>query len=136
MAANPNVERLRQAYAGWHNTKGDPKVWFDLMADTMILGSIGAGAQGLEFSRTRMSRDDALGYFTDLARDWSMVHYRMEEYIAEGDRVVALGECCWKHRRTGKVVTTPKADVWRFEGGKAVGFYEYYDTLQAVSACS
>jgi ketosteroid isomerase-like protein len=135
MPVNPNVEKLKQAYAGWHNTKGDARVWFDLMADSIIMGSIGNGAQGLEFSRTRVSRDDALGYFSDLARDWSMVHYRMDEYIADGDRVVALGECCWKHRHTGKVVTTPKADVWRFDNGRAVDFYEYYDTLQAASAC-
>lgn len=134
MRGNANVEALKRAYAGWHNTRGDARVWLDLLDDAIIMGSIGNGARGLDFSRTRVSREDALNYFADLARDWSMVHYRMDEFICDGDRVVALGECCWKHRRTGKVVTTPKADVWRFADGKAVDFYEYYDTLQAVNA--
>ncbi|MGE0213079.1 MAG: nuclear transport factor 2 family protein [Parvibaculaceae bacterium] len=134
MGTGSNVERLRQAYAGWHNTKGDPAVWGDLMADPIIFGSLGNGASGLEFSRTRVTRKDVLEYFSELARDWSMVHYRIDEYISEGDRIVALGECCWKNRNTGKVLTTPKADFWRFENGKAVDFYEFYDTLQAAGA--
>ena len=47
---------------------------------------------------------------------------------AEGDRVVMLGRCSWRFKRTGKVVSTPKADSWRFADGKAVEFYEYFDT--------
>ena len=135
MAANSNVERLRHAYAAWHNTKGDASVWLDILSDSIIMGSLGNGARGLDFSRTRVTREDALAYFKDLARDWSMVHYRMGEFIAEGDRVAVLGECCWKHKHTGKVVTTPKADFWRFENGVAVDYYEFYDTHQAICAC-
>jgi len=44
------------------------------------------------------------------------------------------GRCAWKYRKTGKVVWTQKADSWRFENGKAVEFYEFYDTAQVLSA--
>ncbi len=37
-------------------------------------------------------------------------------------------------KRTGKVVNTPEADSWRFENGKAVEFYEFYDTAQVTAA--
>lgn len=134
MDTESNVERLRKAYAAWHNTKGDAGVWLDLIGDPMTFGSLGAGASGIEFSRSRVTRDEVLNYFNELAEDWSMVYYRIDEFIAQGERVVALGECCWTHRKTGKVVKSPKADFWRFEGGKAVDFYEFYDTLQAASA--
>lgn len=129
-----NVDRLRRAYAAWHNSKGDPTVWFDLLSDPIIFGSLGAGASGLEFSRTRVTRDDVLGYFNELCSGWSMIHYRVDEYISQGERVVALGECCWKNRNTGKVLTTPKADFFRFEEGKVVDFFEFYDTLRAATA--
>jgi uncharacterized protein len=31
-------------------------------------------------------------------------------------------------------VQTPKADSWRFANGKAVEFYEYFDTAQVHAA--
>ena len=48
--------------------------------------------------------------------------------------MVVLVHCKWKYKKTGKVVSTPKADVWRFANGKAVEFYEYYDTAQVHAA--
>ena len=33
---------------------------------------------------------------------------------------------------TGKIVETPKVDFWRFRDGKAVEFYEYYDTARVI----
>jgi ketosteroid isomerase-like protein len=32
------------------------------------------------------------------------------------------------------VVSTPKADSWRFADGKAVEFYEFFDTAQVMMA--
>ena len=51
-----------------------------------------------------------------------------------GDRVVVLVHCTWRFKKTGKVVSTPKADVWKMSGGKALEFYEYYDTAQVHAA--
>jgi ketosteroid isomerase-like protein len=45
-----------------------------------------------------------------------------------------LGRCAWRYKKTGKVVWTNKADSWRFAGGKAVEFFEYYDTAQVQAA--
>jgi hypothetical protein len=45
-----------------------------------------------------------------------------------------LGSCSWRAKSTGKVVTTPKADSWRFANGKAVEYYEYFDTAQVHAA--
>ena len=42
--------------------------------------------------------------------------------------------CAWRFRKTGKVVWTQKADSWRLNGGKAVEFYEFYDTAQVLAA--
>jgi len=40
----------------------------------------------------------------------------------------------WRAKASGKVASTPKADSWRFSDGKAVEFYEYFDTAQVVQA--
>ena len=46
----------------------------------------------------------------------------------------SLGRCTFRYKKTGKVVSTPKCDSWRFANGKAVEFYEYYDIAQVHAA--
>ena len=64
-----------------------------------------------------------------------MIHYTVNEYIAQGDRVVAVGHCKWRHRKTGRDVETPKVDIITMKDSKMVDFYELYDTAKAI-ACS
>ena len=63
-----------------------------------------------------------------------MIEYKVDQFVAQKDRVVMLGHCAWRNKHTGKVVQTPKADSWRFANGKAVEFYEYFDTAQVHAA--
>ena len=64
-----------------------------------------------------------------------MMEFEVDHFVSQGDRVVMmLGRCAWKYRKTGKVVWTQKADSWRFENGKAVEFFEFYDTAQVLAA--
>jgi hypothetical protein len=97
-------------------------------------GSLAGGREGAEFTLPRISKAEVVGYFEGLAKDWSMVFYRVDEYVAQGPRVVALGECSWTNRNTGKTITIPKVDVWKFKNGKAVQFMEYYDTQKLLEA--
>ena len=48
--------------------------------------------------------------------------------------VVAIGECSFTNRHTGKTVTTPKVDVSQFLHGKIVEVSEFYDTAQTIAA--
>ncbi len=75
-------------------------------------------------------------YFGGILRDWEMLEYVTENFVAQDDRVVMLGRCSYRFKRTGKVVSTPKVDSWRFADGKAVEFYEYYDTARLQQATS
>ena len=46
-----------------------------------------------------------------------MIHYTVDEFVAQGDAVFMRGSTAWRNRRTGKTVDTPKVDFWRFENG-------------------
>jgi ketosteroid isomerase-like protein len=131
-----NVEALRQAYRRWGETKGGSvDEWMKLCADDIAFGSIAQGRPaGASYLTAYFSRDELKDYFAGLARDWEMIEFVAENFVAQGDRVVMLGRCAWKYRKTGKVVWTPKADSWRFNDGKAIEFYEYYDTAQVHAA--
>ena len=73
-----------------------------------------------DLAATRRTLSGALEYFQTVARDWEMIHFTVERFVDGGDDVVMVGRCAWRNRATARVVDTPKVDVWRFEGGKAV----------------
>jgi ketosteroid isomerase-like protein len=131
-----HVAKLREAYRQWSDTKGkSAEHWVGLFADEGVsMRSLAGGATGMEFTRERSSKDDIRKYFEGLAVDWTMIYYTTEQFIAQGDWVVMVGRCKFEHKRTGKVVETPKCDVFRFRQGKVVSFMEFYDTARALEA--
>jgi hypothetical protein len=132
-----NLAILKEAYTRWSESKGDSADhWTSIFADQIKFGSLAQGGHGVPFLTAYQNRDDLAQYFAGLKRDWEMIEFVTEQFVAQGDRVVMLGRCSWRNRRTGKIVATPKADSWRFAGGKATEYYEYYDTAQLRDATS
>ncbi len=132
-----NIEILKDAYDRWHETKaGSVDHWLYLMTDDVNFRSLAEGAKTMEFTRTSSCKDDVKHYFAGLTTDWEMIYYRIDEYIAQGDRVVALGHVSFKNNRTGKVLETPKADFHKFRDGKICEFFEFYDTAQTITVAT
>jgi ketosteroid isomerase-like protein len=131
-----NVEILKTAYKNWSDSKGGSvDHWLKVCADNIAFGSLAQGAApAANYLTAYTSRDALKDYFAGLSRDWDMINWRTEQFIAQGDRVVVLCHCTWRYKKTGKVVSTPKADVWRLADGKAVEYFEYYDTAQVHAA--
>ena len=138
MSSEANVQLLKEAYRRWHESKGSSvEYWFDSVVGPQIsFGSIPRGAEPLAFATEYHDSTKLREYFDGLLSDWSMNHYTMNEFVAQGDAVVARGSCAWTNKRTGKVAETPKLDFWRFKDGKAVEFYEYFDTACVVAAAT
>jgi len=129
-----HVNLLKEAYKRWHDTKaGSVDYWLGLMTDDIQFRSLAAGAAKMEFTRTSTCKEEVRDYFSQLRSRWEMIHYTINEYIAQGDRVVALGVCSFRHKHTGKILDTPKADFHKFRAGKSCEFFEFYDTAQAIS---
>jgi ketosteroid isomerase-like protein len=132
-----NVQLLRDGYERWNGSKAESvEHWMTLIDDDIRWRSLGAGAAGEAFTEECCSKPDVLQYFAQLGEHWELLSYAADEFIAQGDRVVMLGSCAWKHRGTGKVARTPKVDVFRFRAGKVVDFMEYYDTAAVMAAAN
>ena len=128
------INLLKEAYKRWHDTKaGSVDHWLELMTDDIQFRSLAAGAANMEFTRTSACKDDVKEYFSQLTSQWEMISYTINEYIAQDNRVVALGSCSFRNRQTGKILDTPKADFHKFREGKICEFFEFYDTAQAIS---
>jgi len=136
MKDHSNVELLKHAYQYWDENKEKAfENWMNLLSDDVRLKSLADGAVGMEFTRICNCKNDVLRYFEELSTKWEMIYSKVDEYVSEGNRVVAIGNCCWRYKETGKEVETPKVDIFTFEGSKISEFFELYDTAK-VLACT
>ena len=87
-----NVEILKAAYKRWSDTKGGSvDDWMKICADNIAFGSLAQGAvPSAQYLTSYNSRDSLKSYFDGLARDWEMVSWEVEHFIAQGDRVVVV----------------------------------------------
>jgi uncharacterized protein len=130
-----HVAKLKRTYRLWAESKGSSfKPWLDLLSERLSFRSLADGIPGAEFTRGGDSRADVMRYFDELSQEWEMMRFEVDTFIAQHDRVAVLGSCAWRHRRTNKVADTPKADFYRFEGGRIVEFIEFYDTAKVLAA--
>ncbi|MFL5861432.1 MAG: nuclear transport factor 2 family protein [Solirubrobacteraceae bacterium] len=53
-----------------------------------------------------------------------------EQFLADGDKVVALGNYTWKHKSSGEPAAVKMVHVWTLKGGKAVSFQQHVDTIK------
>jgi ketosteroid isomerase-like protein len=129
-----NVTTLRNGFAEWDTTRGaSVDNWMNLVADEVRWRTLGAAAAGDNFTQGCSSKAEVKRYFEELGTQWAMLGYTMEEFIAQGDRVVAVGNVSWRHRATGNAVHTPLVNVIRMRDGKIVDFMEFYDTAAAMA---
>ena len=133
-----NVEILKEAYRRWDESKGGSvEYWFDsVVAPNISFKSAPRGAAPLAFTKQSDNCEELRGYFNGLLGEWTMKYYRVDEYIAQGDVVVARGWTAWTNKKTGRDGETPKMDYWRFKDGKAVEFYEYFDSAAVAAAAT
>jgi hypothetical protein len=131
-----NVEVLKAAYDKWAQSKGgSADYWMEICDTNIAFGSLAQGAaKPADYLTSYSKRETLKDYFGGLARDWDMLDWQVRQYIAQGDSVAVVSHISWRFKKTGKVVTTPKVDVWKMSGGKAVEYFEYYDTAQVHAA--
>ena len=130
-----NVKKLKAAYKAWNDEQGQGiSAWLDLLAENVVCHSLGGVVPGMKFTNPLQGKAKMVRYLSELGKNWQMVHYTPVSFIAQGNHVAVLGSCAWKSRKTGKKVSTSKADFFRFEAGKVVEFWEFYDTAKAIAA--
>jgi ketosteroid isomerase-like protein len=127
------VALIKGIYKRWSETKGgNVDEILNILADDVVWRSIANGLHGLNFAKEPLTKANVRSYFESLGRDWELVFFDVERIIAQGNTVVVIAECSFRHRRTGKSFMSPKVDIWDFRRGKAVGFFEYFDTASAI----
>ena len=130
-----NKARLAEAYAAWDRSKGDDTdAWMALVDEDVCFSSLSGGRPGIAFAHECRGREEMIGFFRGLTETLAMDRFDVTEFVAEGDRVVAIGTCSWTARATGRSFTTPYALVASFRDGLIVEAREFYDTAMVAGA--
>jgi len=131
------LDQLKSAYDNWRRTKGgNLDEVLNLFDDQIEMHSVLEPGVQHELARVQTSREDTKKYFRELLDNWEMIDFPTEKILADGDTVVWIGRCHWRNKTDGKELDTPKIDVWTFRNGKAVRFFEMFDSLGFARAAS
>src|ERR1700734_3122322 len=108
-----NKEIVENAYASF--ATGDVPAALGAMADDIQWTE----AEGFPLAGTYVGHQAVVeGVFMRLAEigdDFAVVP---EQFVADGDTVVILGNYTWKHKTSGAPAVVKMAHVWTFDGGK------------------
>lgn len=86
--------------------------------------------EGNPYAGTHVGPDAVLqNVFMKLGTEWDVFAVVPQEYIAEADTVVTLGEMNGTFKTTGKSFKTPFVHVWKFGGDRLHSFSAHMDTL-------
>lgn len=69
-----------------------------------------------------------------LSGEWDGFSAEAHEFIAEGDRVVALGTYSGTYKKTGRSFSAAFAHVWTVRGGRLARFNMHTDTAKVLEA--
>ena len=89
-----------------------------------------AGAPDIPYAGTKRNREELAKFFQDLGAMLNFTQFEPREYIANGDRVVALGRYAGTVRQSEHPFDNEWAMVWRIRDGKVVEFQEYSDVSE------
>ncbi|HUO00952.1 MAG TPA: nuclear transport factor 2 family protein [Bradyrhizobium sp.] len=90
--------------------------------------------ENVPFSGKRQGRNAVAEFFSLLAGLQEARSFELHEFIAAGDKVVALGHYVWQVKANGRTLDADFAHVFTVQGGEIVAFDEYTDTAAAAKA--
>ena len=131
MNEHDNVNVVKDAYSAYRDR--DLRALLDCVADNVKWFSIGS-PEAIPSAGTLYGRDQVEEYFTTLVGVEEVESLEPREFIAAGDKVVAIGDLQRRVRSTGSIIFSPWIHVFTVKQGKIADFRSFYDTAAAISA--
>jgi ketosteroid isomerase-like protein len=130
MSDQENVAVVRQAYENFKG--GNIGGILDSLTDDVDWRL--PPMENIPFSGRHSGREGVAGFFSELAGSQDSVSFEPREFVAQGDKVVALGTYRWRVKKNGREYGGDWAHVFTVRDGKIVGFHEYMDSAAATAA--
>ncbi len=130
MAEQENIAVAQQGYNNFQT--GNIVALVDQVTDDIVWQL--PEVEGVALSGTRTGRDGVTEFFATVARDQDVIEFEPREFVAQNDKVVALGHYRWRVRKTGRDFASDFVHVFTIRDGKIAAFREHFDTAVAAAA--
>ncbi len=130
MSEQQNVKIVQQIYADFG--QGNIPGVLSALADDVVWKQPPAGSSPL--AGTYHGRGQVGEWFSKMDEVSEAESFEPREYIAQGDKVVALGYYRFLSKSTGKSWESNWAMVWTFREGKVADFQFFGDTAAEAAA--
>lgn len=90
--------------------------------------------KNVPFAGMWQGRDQVEQFFSKVAETQDVVEFEPEEFIAQGNQVVVLGNFLMRVKSTGRDSRSDWAHAWTVKDGKITHFREYVDTAVVSNA--
>jgi ketosteroid isomerase-like protein len=129
MSEQQNLEIVRRGYEAFG--RGDIDTLLGLFNEDIEW--VSPGPPELATSGRRRGRQGVAEFFTAVNQVFDIQRFEPKEFIAQGDRVVVLGDETSRIKATGKVLDSEWAHAFTLRDGKIVSFHDYVDTAAVVA---
>jgi ketosteroid isomerase-like protein len=131
MSEHDNLNVVRDAYLAYRDR--NPDALRNCLAEDVKWFAIGP-PDLIPTAGTRYGRHQVERYFATLEDAEEVRSLEPQEFIAEGDKVVAIGNLQRHVTSTGSVINSPWIHVFTLQKGKITEFRSFYDTAAAIAA--
>jgi len=121
------VQKLYEAFG-----RGDLPTILSHIAEDVTWKYLGPAE--IPFGGTRHGRDQVAQFFAAIAESLEVQDFGIDQFVVQGDTVVALGHERMHVKATGRTYNTDWAHVFTLRDGKVVKFSEYADTAAVAEA--
>jgi uncharacterized protein len=129
MNEQQNVDIVRRGYEAFG--RGDLDTMLKLFDENIEW--ISPGPAELPTAGTRRGRQQVAEFFNSVSEVFEIQRFEPKAFIAEGDRVIVLGDDTSRIKATGKVLDSEWAHAFTLRDGLVVAFHEYIDTAAVVA---
>jgi ketosteroid isomerase-like protein len=129
MSERENTELVQHAYERFRD--GDIQSLLELLSEDVEWKLF--EIEWVPFSGTRRGVERVGEFFSQVFDTEEPLRFEPRELVAQGDKVVALGDYAWRVKSTGREYESDFVHVFTVRDGKVARFQEFMDTA-AVSA--
>ena len=90
--------------------------------------------ENASFGGSRRGHQEVGDFFAGMVAEEEVLKFEPREFIAQGDRVVALGTFAGKVRETGRSYESDWVHIFTVKDGKITSFDEFFDSAAATRA--
>jgi uncharacterized protein len=126
-----NVEVVKDIYRAAQ--EGNMDALLECLTDDIKWFAIGP-PDLIPTAGTRYGPEQVSQYFSLLATNGELRTLQPEEFIAEDDKVVAIGQLLTEVKTTGSLIRSPWVHVFTLRRGQICEFRSFYDTAAVIAA--